>query len=145
MQTSDLQFTTTEPCTQEQVFQPLNIINDVRGIRTEKKAKMARYRNTDINGNQWPEKIVKAVWNKGQIIPGFDPDKYRKDSCGAWMQYDKFGFVSENGVGWEIDHIKPVSKGGTDDMSNLQPLQWQNNRSKAEEFPAVDYAIIGSF
>ena len=35
--------------------------------------------------------------------------------------------------GWEIDHIKPVSKGGTDNLSNLQPLYWENNRSKGDK------------
>ncbi len=120
-------------------------ISAIGFFQSAKKITMKRFRNTDQNGNNWSQELIKAVWNKGQEIPGFDPDKYRKDCCGAWMQYDKFSHISENGVGWEIDHIQPVSKGGTDDLSNLQPLQWQNNRSKGEEFPADDYAVIGSF
>lgn len=121
------------------------LISDSRVICSVNKKYMRRNRNTDSNGNNWSEEMIRAVWEKGSEIPGFDPDKYRKDTCGAWMQFEKFGYISENGVGWEIDHIKPVSKGGTDDISNLQPLQWQNNRSKADEFPATDYAVIGSY
>ncbi len=145
MQTTESQFTLLSTCTQETAYQPASLVSDIRIIRSVNKTMMTRTRNTDQNGNQWSEELIREVWNKGQIIPGFNPDKYRKDSCGAWMQFDKFGHISENGVGWEIDHIKPVSKGGTDELSNLQPLQWQNNRSKNEEYPAVDYAIIGSF
>ncbi|MFN9492952.1 MAG: HNH endonuclease signature motif containing protein [Sphingobacteriales bacterium] len=37
--------------------------------------------------------------------------------------------------GWEVDHIKPVSKDGKDDLQNLQPLQWENNRYKSDNFP----------
>ena len=29
--------------------------------------------------------------------------------------------------GWEIDHIKPKKDGGSDDLSNLRPLQWEAN------------------
>lgn len=145
MQTTESQFTFLSTCTPDTGYQPASFVSDIRINRSVKTTKMARTRNTDQQGNQWSEELIREVWNKGQVIPGFNPDKYRKDSCGAWMQFDKFGYISENGVGWEIDHIKPVSKGGTDELSNLQPLQWQNNRSKNEEFPAVDYAVIGSF
>lgn len=29
--------------------------------------------------------------------------------------------------GWEINYIMPVSKGGTDNLSNLSPIQWESN------------------
>jgi hypothetical protein len=28
-----------------------------------------------------------------------------------------------------------VAKGGSDDLANLQPLQWQNNRTKGDTWP----------
>jgi hypothetical protein len=145
MQQDVSQFRLVSPCFYDSFLQGDNFMSSIRLFRSVKKSTMRRIRNTDQNGNNWSEEIIKAVWNKGNEIPGFDPDKYRKDCCGAWMQFDKFGYISENGVGWEIDHIQPVSKGGTDDLSNLQPLQWQNNRGKSEEFPADDFAVIGSF
>ncbi|MBN2777877.1 MAG: HNH endonuclease [Bacteroidales bacterium] len=43
-----------------------------------------------------------------------------------------------------MDHIKPVAKGGGDDLSNLQPLQWQNNRKKGDDYPASDYCIVSA-
>ncbi len=53
--------------------------------------------------------------------------------CGAAMQYSAYGTTGE--YGWEIDHIKPVSRGGADDLSNLQPLYWENNRRKGDIYP----------
>ncbi len=77
-----------------------------------------------------------TVWNKGQVVPGYDPARFRKDVAGAWMEWSKFGDASnELGLGWEIDHLKPVAKDGTDNLYNLRPLQWKNNRSKGDDYP----------
>lgn len=83
---------------------------------------------------------IKAVWEKAQTVEGFDSTKYRKDTCGAWIVWTDYG--KESLYGWEIDHCLPVAKGGTDHTDNLQPLQWQNNRAKADDFPSFKTAVI---
>lgn len=103
---------------------------------------MARKHNTDRNGSSFTEEIKKAVWNKAQIVAGVDSTKKRKDQCGAWIEWSSHGDTTEKGSGWEIDHIKPVAKDGTDDLSNLQPLQWQNNRTKSDDYPAKDFCKV---
>jgi HNH endonuclease len=85
---------------------------------------------TKRDGTPFDDATIEAVWQKAkqEPIPGF-----RKDSCGASIQRSKYGKTQR--FGWEIDHIKPVSKGGTDELANLQPLLWENNRAKGDEWP----------
>lgn len=105
---------------------------------------MSRKNNTDRNGISFSEQIKLAVWNKAQIVSGYDSSKTRKDRCNGWIKWDLYGDTTENGYGWEIDHIKPVSIGGGDEISNLQPLHWQNNRRKGDDYPASNYCAVPS-
>jgi len=92
---------------------------------------MGRNHSTKSDGSSFDEKTIEAVWQKGTSEPGYP--SFRKDKCGASMQRTKYGQTEK--WGWEIDHIKPVSQRGSDDPSNLQPLQWENNRHKGDNFP----------
>lgn len=70
---------------------------------------------------------VNAVWNKAETINGKNPDLYRKDPCGNEIYKHSYGKTSTKG--WETDHIKPSSKGGSDGLRNLQAMQTSQNRS----------------
>jgi 5-methylcytosine-specific restriction endonuclease McrA len=38
-------------------------------------------------------------------------------------------------MGLTVDHWIPLSKGGSDDMSNLRPAHWICNRRKSNSLP----------
>ncbi len=95
---------------------------------------MARNRNSDAVGRSFNPATVQAVWTKGRPIQGYPPDQWRYDHCGRPIAHASYGDTSSQ-YGWEVDHFRPVAKGGTDDLSNLQPLQWDLNRQKGDTFP----------
>jgi len=98
--------------------------------------------NTNVQGGQWDGQTILAVWNKATIVPGVNAAVRRKDACGAWIDWDKYGNTVHHSNGWEIDHIKPVASGGADIIPNLQPLQWQNNRTKGDMWPGNNYCSV---
>ena len=87
--------------------------------------------------NNEDESIPDDVWEKAEKIPNpnLDASKWRKDYAGAWICHDSYGDRNSD-YGWEIDHRKPVAKGGTDDLNNLDPLQWDNNLTKGDDYPS---------
>ncbi len=79
----------------------------------------------------FPEEVVQDVWEMAVKINGYHSNVWRTDRCGAVIKRQKHGDTSSK-HGWEIDHIVPASKGGSDDIDNLQPLYWKNNRAKGD-------------
>lgn len=89
--------------------------------------------NTKTDGGAFDEATIEAVWEKADIDPGSSADVFRKDICGATIHRQRYGQQVQ--WGWEIDHIRPVSEGGTDRIINLRPLHWANNRAKGDRYP----------
>lgn len=80
---------------------------------------------------RWDGAIVQAVWLKGKVEHGVDPREMRRDRCTAWIKRHDYQNPHSN-FGWTIDHIRPPSQGGGDDLDNLQPLHIENHASKVK-------------
>lgn len=82
--------------------------------------------------SKFSKERLNQVWEKGQIIRGKNPDLYRKDINGNVMFRPSYGKTSD--MGWNVDHSKPQSLGGTDHLNNLQPMNSRANSSKGNRY-----------
>lgn len=99
--------------------------------------------NTNKEDNMsFSDYTIQKVWEKGQKVTGNAPNVWRKDQCGAWIGKSFYG-DRRSKYGWEIDHIKPASQGGGDDLYNLRPLQWENNANKQDERLTCPVTAVG--
>ncbi len=71
---------------------------------------------------------VDRVWSLADKVRGKDPSLYRRDPTGSIIYRHSYG--KDTAMGWQKDHIKPVSRGGSNDISNLQALNSHSNKSK---------------
>ena|SRR3990167_5769576 len=75
--------------------------------------------------------LIQQVWEKGTPVLGQDPNLWRLDSIGRLIYRFAHG-DRWSMYGWEVDHIIPVAKGGSDYPWNLQPLHWRENAAKQD-------------
>jgi 5-methylcytosine-specific restriction endonuclease McrA len=73
------------------------------------------------------------AWYSAEVIPGKNPDVYRRDSMGNVIYYKNYGKYTD--MGWHIDHIKPQAAGGAHHYKNLQALQAKANIKKSDKYP----------
>lgn len=91
---------------------------------------------------------IRDIWNRASVVDGYDPNRFRKDACGAWIIWDKYG-DTDSMYGWVIDHIVPqallkekgVSQEKMDNQINLRALQHENNASKSDDYPSYTAAV----
>lgn len=73
------------------------------------------------------------AWERAARIPGLDPSVYRLDDYGALIRHSEYGQLTQQG--WQIDHLRPKSEGGTDILENFRALHWKNNEARNSRFP----------
>jgi 5-methylcytosine-specific restriction endonuclease McrA len=74
---------------------------------------------------------IEQIWEKAKRIRGKNPESWRKDDFGNTIRHGSYG--TEGKYGWEIDHITPISKSGSNQIRNLRALYWKKNREKSNK------------
>lgn len=74
---------------------------------------------------KWTEEELDAIFSKATPFLG----NVRKDAFGHYILRSAHG-KSKHPLGWDVDHIKPIADGGTNEFSNLRPLNIHDNRGR---------------
>lgn len=93
-----------------------------------------------VERRNFTDKEIQSIWEKATKVANNNPDVFRQDYAGAWIRRSDYG-NRDSQYGWEIDHIKPLAKGGTYDDTNLLPAHWKNNKEKGDNYPNWSTAI----
>ena len=105
----------------------------VRALRSRKAENNPNFRNVEIESSyqSTSQSNTKQITQRTRNVSlSTRTDVFERDNytCQICRRNSK-----EDGVKLEIDHIIPVSKGGSDDISNLQTLCFDCNRGKSNK------------
>ena len=83
-----------------------------------------------MSGSSYRSVFIKS--NPGIRLPGYAGYWYRCANCGKWCGRPGRDRVRiPDNCKMEVDHIKPWSQGGSDEVWNLQPMCKPCNRAKS--------------
>lgn len=77
------------------------------------------------------KEVLRQIWSKATPINGWSPDEWRRDRNGNVIRWSEYGKTTQ--YGWEVDHSVPKAQDGSDDISNLFPMRWRENREKSDK------------
>ena len=80
----------------------------------------------------YSEELLDLIFSKGSVVSGMNPKLYRKDCYGNLMF--RYSCGKYTNLGWNVDHSKPIAKGGTNSIRNLQPMNCFANCSKGARY-----------
>lgn len=69
----------------------------------------------------YEKEVIESVWNFAEIVPGNDPDLWRKDESGNWIRRLDYG-KRESEFGWEI--FDPGIGRHSQGVYAMRPMQW---------------------
>jgi len=91
------------------------------------EARRARYRIKTVKRQ--------GLVNKPSRLAADDVVRMYGSDCAVCSEPIDLNLLRTSKMGLTVDHWIPLSKGGSDDMSNLRPAHWICNRRKSDSLP----------
>jgi hypothetical protein len=79
----------------------------------------------------YERELIQSVWEFAEIVPGNDPEIWRKDEFGDWIYRFDYGRRSSE-LGWEI--FDPGVGRHAQGVYAMRPMQWQSYIRQYETF-----------
>lgn len=89
---------------------------------------------------KWTEEELDIIFSKAILVQ----DGLRKDASGVYIHRDAYG-KAEHPWGWEVDHIKPISEGGTNSFRVSLTSLSDNYRTLRILVLLIDNTILSSY
>ena len=101
---------------------------DTQNCRKQSERERMRIINTTLTGTPFDHETIRLVWEKARKQPGFET--FSLDVRGTTI--GRFEYGRKSSYGWVIHRVIPQQEGGTDEITNLQPLHWKHLEDPTE-------------
>ena len=114
--------------THESFHYPISEIHDPRLSEASDTVKTSCHGFSGL-ASAYDRDVIRSVWEFSEVVPGNDPDLWRKDEFGNWIYRLDYGRRSSE-FGWEI--FDPGVGRHCQGVYAMRPMQWQSFISQHE-------------